>query len=227
MAPMTATVLDQDVAAVDPTLHARIIEAFADDMKSADVARLLVEVEAATSAAELAAGTAKKAALDPLLSRDDLKLARAEMEDANFTRDRLHEAGTKLAERVATLKALEEGRLARADHDRVLAERDKLAAEMAGMADAIAQIAHIVREIEACDRQVRRVNNETSTAKFGRIPFVLSGSAPAITVLFRDCLVSDAFVAVAGVQASPVVSGGAGAENKLHTKRSANSQAAL
>jgi hypothetical protein len=223
MAPMTATVLDQDVAAVDPTLHARIIEAFADDMKSADVARLLVEVEAATSAAELAAGTAKKAALDPLLSRDDLKLARAEMEDANFTRDRLHEAGTKLAERVATLKALEEGRLARADHDRVLAERDKLAAEMAGMA----QIAHIVREIEACDRQVRRVNNETSTAKFGRIPFVLSGSAPAITVLFRDCLVSDAFVAVAGVQASPVVSGGAGAENKLHTKRSANSQAAL
>jgi hypothetical protein len=223
------TMIAPDVRAglPDPALEVRIAAAFREDATSVDVSRLLPEVEAAAKAADAAADEARARALDPLLSGDDLNLARAEMEDANFTRDRLREAGAKLAERIEALKALEADRLARADHDRVLAERDKLAAEMGGMADAIALIAHLVRQIEACDREIRRLNNATSTAKFGHIPFVLSGAAPAIATLFCDCLVTDAFVAVAGAQASPVVSGGAGAEHKLHTKRSANSQAAL
>ena len=44
--------------------------------------------------------TARKHALDPLLSGDDLKLARCEMDDAAFKQDRLREAGTRSHEAV-------------------------------------------------------------------------------------------------------------------------------
>ena len=148
------------------------------------------------------------------------------MEDAAFTRIVCIEAGTKLAERVEALKALEADRRMQAEHERVLAERDRLAEEMERMADPIAQIAHTVSRIAICDREIGRLN-ATSTAKFGHIRLVLSGAAPAVAALFQDGVVWDAFIAVAGLQSLPVVSGGAGAKDKLHVKRSASSPAAL
>jgi hypothetical protein len=154
---------------VPAELDARIVAAFAEDATSSDAARLLAEVKEATSAAELAAETARKHALDPLLSRDDVKVARREMEDAVFARDRLHEAGTKLAERVEALKALEADRRMRAEHERVLTERNRLAEEMERMAEPIAQIAHMVSKIAICDREIGRLN-ATSTARFSIFP---------------------------------------------------------
>jgi hypothetical protein len=207
-------------------LDGRIAAAFSEDAKSGDVARLLAEVKTVTSAAEAAAETARKHALDPLLSGDDLKLARREMLDAAFKRDRLQEASAKLTERVEALKALEADRRMGDEHERVEDERDRLAEEMERMADPIAQIAHLVRQIEACDREIGRLN-ATSTAKFGHIRLVLSGAAPAITALFQDAVVWDAFIAVAGLQAPPVVSGVASAKDKPHVKRSASSPAVL
>jgi hypothetical protein len=169
-------------------LDGRIAAAFSEDAKSGDVARLLAEVKEATSAAELAAETARKHALDPLLSGDDLKLARREMDDAAFKQDRLQEASAKLAERVEALKALEaDGRMWE-EHERVLVERDQLAEAMERMANPIVQIAHTVRRIEICDREIGRLN-ATSTSRFGYIRIVLSGAAPAITTLFQDALV--------------------------------------
>jgi hypothetical protein len=88
------------------------------------------------------------------------------------------------------------------------------------LADPIAQIAHLVRQIEACDREIGRLN-ATSAAKFGHIRIVLSGAAPAVATLFQDAVVWDAFIAVAGLKSPPVVSGWAGAKDKLHAKRSA------
>lgn len=194
-------------------LDGRIAAAFSDDATSGDAARLLAEVKEATSAAELAAETARKHALDPLLSGDDLKLARREMDDAAFKRDRLQEAGTRLAERVEALKALEADRRLQAEHERVLAERDRLAEEMEGMAEPIVRIARTISEIAICDREIGRLN-ATSALRFGHILLVLSGAAPAITALFQDVVVWDAFIAVAGLQVAPVVSGGAGARDK-------------
>ena len=55
-------------------LDGRIAAAFSDDANSSDAARLLAEVKEATAAAELAAETARKHSLDPVLSGDDLKL---------------------------------------------------------------------------------------------------------------------------------------------------------
>jgi hypothetical protein len=70
---------------------------------------------------------------------------------------------------------------------------------MERMADPIARIAHLVRQIEACDREIGRLN-AISAAKFGHIRIVLSGAPPAITTLFQDALVWDTFIAVAGLQ---------------------------
>jgi hypothetical protein len=184
-------------------LDARIAAAFSEDAKSADVGRLLAEVKPVASAAEVAAEAAKQRALDPQLSGDDVKLARREMDDAMFHRDRLREAATKLAERVEALKALEANRRVQAEHERVSTERDRLAQEMLGMVESIVRIAHLVREIEFCDRQLGRLN-ATSAVGLGYIPMVLAGTAPAIKALFQDALVWDAFIAVAGLQPKAV-----------------------
>jgi hypothetical protein len=207
-------------------LDARIVAAFAEDATSSDAARLLAEVKEATSAAKLAAETARKHALDPLLSGDDLKLARREMDDAAFKQDRLHEASAKLTERVEALKALEADRRMRAEHERVLAERNRLAEEMERMAEPIAQIAHTVSRIAICDREIGRLN-ATSTSRCGYIRPVLSGAAPAVVALFLEGVVWDAFLAVAGLQSPPVVPGGAGEKDQLRVKRSASSPAAV
>ena len=131
----------------DPALDARIASALAEDATSVDVSRLLPEVEAAANAADAAAEEARARALDPLLSRDDVKVARREMDDAAFVRDRLHEAGKRLGERVEDLKAVEADRRMWAEHERVLAERDRLAEEMERMAEPIVKIAHTVSRI--------------------------------------------------------------------------------
>jgi hypothetical protein len=112
--------------------------------------------------------------------------------------DRLTEAAKRLAERVDELRAVEKDWAQRAEHNRVSAERDRLAQEMGSMAEPIVRIAHLVTEIEACDREIGRVN-ATSALGFGYIRPVLSGSAPVIAVLFQEALVWDAFNAVAGL----------------------------
>lgn len=70
-------------------LEARIAEAFTEAATSDDVGRLLPEVEGAASSADAVAREARTRALDPLLSRDEVNLARREMDDAFFNRDRL------------------------------------------------------------------------------------------------------------------------------------------
>jgi hypothetical protein len=151
-ADVLARLPDAAPAKAPEELDARITGAFAEDAKSVDVSRLLPEVEAAATAADAAAEEARTRALDPLLSPDEVKLARRDWEDAAFTRDRLCEAGKKLAERIKALKALERDRAQRAEHDRVLADRNGLAEEMGHMAEHIVRIAHLVSKIEACDR---------------------------------------------------------------------------
>src|ERR1700722_14948616 len=101
-----------------------------------------------------------------------------------------------------------------------------LAEDLERMPGPIVKIAHTVRRIDICDREIRRPN-ATSASRFGYIRAVLSGAAPAITALFQDALVWDTFMAVAGQPPPPVVSGGAGAKDKLHAKRSASSAAAF
>jgi hypothetical protein len=177
-------------------LDARIAAAFAEDARPDDVQSVLAAAEAAAKEAEAAAEEARARALDPLA--EDVIVARREMDDTLFRRDRLREAASKLAQRVEALKALERARAQRAQHEQVLAERNRLAKEKERMAEPIMRIAHLVSEIEACDREIGRIN-PTSALGFGYVPLVLSGAAPAIRALFQDAVVWDAFIAVAGL----------------------------
>jgi hypothetical protein len=110
--------------------------------------------------------------------------------------------------------------------ERLSAERNRLAEQMERMAKPIVQVAHLVRQIDLCNREIGRVN-ATSALGLGYIPLVLSGAAPAIKALFQDAAVWDAFIAVAGLRAAPVAPGGAGAKDKQRVERLPNSQAAV
>ena len=147
------------------------------------------------------------------------------MEDAAFTRDRLHEAGAKLAEWVEALKALEADRRSWAEHERVLDERDRLAEEMGAWPTRLRR--SLIRSGGSIFVIARLGGSTRHEAKFGYIRSVLSGAAPAITALFQDALVWDTFMAVAGLQSAPVVSCGAGANDKPRVRRSASSPAAV
>jgi hypothetical protein len=196
-ADILARLPDAAPAKAAEELDPRITAAFAENAKSDDVRRVLADVEAAAKVAETAAEDARARALDPLVA--DLIVARRAMDDAAFKRDRLIEAAKRLGKRVDELNALERERAQRAEHDRVLADRNGLAEEMARMAEPIVQIAHLVRQIDLCDREIGRVN-ATSALGLGYIPLVLSGAAPPIAALFQDAVVWDAFIAVAGQQ---------------------------
>ena len=202
-------------------LESRIAAAFTDGGTSGDVGRLLPEVEGAANAADAVAKEARTRALDPLLPRDAVTVARREMGDAEFTRDRLTEAARRLGERVAELRAFEKARAQRAEHERVSAERDRLAAELERMAKPIAEVAGLVAQIDPCDREIRNLN-ATSGLALGHIRPVLAGAAPVIGTLLADFVTRDTFIAVAGLQPPPVVSGGAGAKDQPHVKQPAS-----
>ena len=110
------------------------------------------------------------------------------------------------------------------EHERVLAERDRLADEMERMADPIMQIAHLVSQIEACDREIGRLN-ATAAATFGDVRPVLSGAGPAITALFRDVWFRTCSLGSQGCTRQLFPEGQE--RGKLRVKRSASSPAVL
>src|SRR5262249_42823008 len=91
----------------DEPLEARIASALSDtEVTWAMLAKLIVETEAAITAADKDAEQARMRALDPALSPDP-KAARAAMEDAAFTRDRLRTVLPRLQQRHAKVQRAE------------------------------------------------------------------------------------------------------------------------
>jgi hypothetical protein len=178
-------------------LDARVIAAFGGDVRSGDVAKLLVDVEAAATSADIVAKAARDAAMDPLLSKTAVNRARRESDDARFQSDRLGVAAKRLGERLKELRAIEIARAQRAEHEGVVAARDKLAAEMERMAEPLAQVAVLVAQIDEVERLIRRINPMTGQV-LGYIRPTLSGAGPVIASLFGgDVTVWDGFLATA------------------------------
>jgi hypothetical protein len=112
------------------TLEREIVPALADaDIKSSDLSALIERTEAAIPEADQAAETARNMALDPALSPDP-KTARAAMEEAAFTRDRLKTLLPRLQARYQEVQAQEYLAQWRADYEALKIERDALAAEL-------------------------------------------------------------------------------------------------
>jgi hypothetical protein len=150
-------------------LDDRIAAAFADGAKSDDVASLIGEVEAAAIAVGEMAERARSRALDPVLSAPDVAAARREMDDAEFRRDRMQVAVTKLGVRLSELRAQEEDHRRRLAYERARAERDKLAVELKDVYPALAaRIADLAARVGANDREIVRINTRAAAELVAR-----------------------------------------------------------
>jgi hypothetical protein len=147
------------------SLDDRVAAALKDHATSAAVAALMDDVETATVSAAVAAENARALALDPTLSPADVAAARREIGDCAFRRERLQEAGRRLAERLIEVEKSEDQDRLREEYQRVSSERDKLAAELAEIyPDVERRLSDLVGRIAANDREVAWVNSA------GRLP---------------------------------------------------------
>jgi hypothetical protein len=148
------------LVAVKPDLNIdqRIAAAFGNKVTSADVANLIQDVELALIEAGEASNLARAQALSPLLSMDEVAVARQLMQDAQFRQCRLEIAITKLRERLNWLRAQEEDAKRRAVYDQVQEQRDALAKELADTYPELAsKLAEILGRIVANDAEIARL----------------------------------------------------------------------
>ena len=150
------------------TLEQRIATAFSCDTASDVVAILIAEVETAIVAADKAAEMEREKALDPLASPDAAK-ARASMEDAAFTRDRLRNVLPRLQARLTELQAVEYAARWEVDFTQAEARRDEWARKYAQYPKIVAQFVDILRGAEEIDQECSRVNGSAPPGEHRRL----------------------------------------------------------
>src|SRR5436305_1222074 len=91
-------------------LDQRIATAFGAEASSEAIVTLISEIQAAASDASRQADEARTCALDPALPSDGVTVARREMEDAAFVRDRMGVAAERLSGRLKEVRRTEENR---------------------------------------------------------------------------------------------------------------------
>jgi hypothetical protein len=151
------------------TLEERIATALSEDIASADVEALIAETDAAITATEAAAEAERVKALDPITSPDPTK-ARAAMEDAAFTRDRLRVVLPRLHARLKQVVAAEYAARWEPDFKCVEADRDALAAEMReAYSAAVARLVDVFQRAAECDRECSRINGAAPYGEHRRL----------------------------------------------------------
>jgi hypothetical protein len=139
-------------------LEQRITNAFSERIASSEIAKLIAETEKAITAAEADAEHARVKALDPIASPDPVK-ARAAMEDAAFTRDRLRTVLPRLQKLLKQVEAEEYAAAWEAEYEKIKAVRDELAAEMHEVYPAaVAQLTDLFQRAAEVDRECTRIN---------------------------------------------------------------------
>jgi hypothetical protein len=141
------------------TLEQEIVAALAGvDIASSDLSTLIERTERAIPEADQEAETARSMALDPVLS-PDAKAARAAMEDAAFTRDRLKTLLPRLQERLQLAQAAEYAASWEADFAQVEGRRNELAQEYAATYPKVmAQLVDLFTCAEELDKELSRIN---------------------------------------------------------------------
>ncbi len=142
------------------TLEQRIAAALADnDIASSDLAALIMETEAAVTDADQEAITAREQALDPIASPDPTK-ARAAMESAAFTRDRLRTVLPRLQQHFNDVLSQEEYAAWVMQYEAIKIKRDAAAAELRTLYPEFAsKLVDLLLRIEVVDREVERVRS--------------------------------------------------------------------
>ena len=142
------------------TLEQRIAAALADNkIDSSALATLIAETEAAVTAADQAATEAREQALDPIASPDPAK-ARAAMENAAFTRDRLRSVMPRLQQHFREVSSQEEYAGWLVDYEQIKIKRDAAAAELRTIYPEFAsKLVDLLLRIEVVDREVVQVRS--------------------------------------------------------------------
>jgi hypothetical protein len=142
------------------SLEERIGAALADDaVTSHALDELLIEVEAAVAAADEAADKMRERALDPTLSADPVE-ARATMEDAAFTGDRLRAILPRLQQRFRKVHLQEAYDRWVIDYESVKAKVDAAAEELKALyPEWAAKLTDLLLRIEGINGEVRRVSS--------------------------------------------------------------------
>src|ERR1035437_1858953 len=143
-----------------PTLEQRIAAALADnDIDSSALATLIAETAEAVEVADKQAIAAREQALDPIASPDPNK-ARASMEAAAFTRDRLRTVLPRLQQRLKEVCSQEEYAHWVAQYEAIKIKRDAAAAELRTIYPEFAsKLVDLLLRIEVVDREVARVGS--------------------------------------------------------------------
>jgi hypothetical protein len=152
------------------TLEQRIAAALADNkIDSSALATLIAETDAAVTDADQEAITAREQALDPIASPDPTK-ARAAMESAVFTRDRLRTVLPRLQTKCTKAQRNEAHAKWVIEYEQVKVKRDAAAEKLrTKYPEAVATLAELLLDIEVIDREVTRVND-------AKLPFLTDGS---------------------------------------------------
>jgi hypothetical protein len=140
-------------------LDDRIASVFAGSAQSGVIAALIAEAEGAAVASGESAERARQRALDPALMANAVAEARREMDDAQFKRERLQTAVTRLQARLKEVKAEEENRRRWTVYEKLKAERDRLAAELKAIYPAIeAKLGKLISDLEKNEREIFFIN---------------------------------------------------------------------
>ena len=140
------------------SIDERIAEALdAAEIGASELADLVSEVEMAAASAAEAAVEARNHALDPMVV--DPTEARAAMNDAEFTRDRLQTALPQLQARQREVGAAERYRKWAAEYDEVAAEQTALAQELTELYPPFERmIVDLLLRIEKIDNRASHLN---------------------------------------------------------------------
>jgi hypothetical protein len=137
------------------SLEKRIASAIAaSDARSADLATLVADTEAAIAAAGAGAEAERAKALDPALS-PDAKAAREAMQAAEFSRDRLRTVLPRLHARHQEIAAAEYLTQWRGDYEALKVKRDALTAELGEIYPKVAnQLVDLFTRLKANDAEL-------------------------------------------------------------------------
>lgn len=156
------------------TIDQRIGSALATDadVTAIDLAALIVEVEHTLVEAEQNAAATRKVAMDVIATPDPNK-ARASIEMATLTVDRLKTALSQLQSHYAERDAEEYAARWSADYATMLSQRDKLAKEFGEVYPEFQnRLIDLLQRIAACDRSISDLHGKAPNGEHRRISTV-------------------------------------------------------
>jgi hypothetical protein len=136
---------------------------------STELRELILETEAALTAAEATAQAERAKALDPVASAASAEVERS-VRAAEFRRDRLRSFLSHLRQRLAEVEVSERVARWQKGYEAVREQRDELADEFAELYPGLtAQLCDLFRRAEALDQECDRINSNAPNGESRRL----------------------------------------------------------